>query len=295
MKQISIPTYTLSDTDMVFSTNLEHGYISAGSMQSISFDEKTAHTTDQMYNSGKDGKNAKLKSGSKKTVIRTYPLKLRDMPSDDRPREKLIEQGPQSLSLQELIAVVLQVGTKSEDVLSISKKVVREYGHSALVSQLDAKNMAESLQIPIGKACQIVACSEIGKRLYKKNDFGLQVIRTAQDVFDYLKDMHALPKEQLRGIYLDTHNRVIHDEVISIGTLNSNIVHPREVFRPALEYGAAAIVLAHNHPSGIETPSGSDVEITQQLIKAGKIIGIRILDHIIISKNGFESVDVDYE
>jgi DNA repair protein RadC len=122
----------------------------------------------------------------------------------------------------------------------------------------------------------------------------LAVIRTAADLYDYVKDMHTLPKEQLRGIYLDTHNRVIHQEVISIGTINSNIVHPREVFKPALEYGAAAVVLVHNHPSGISTPSLSDVEITKQLIEAGKIIGIHLLDHVVVTKNGYSSVEVTY-
>jgi DNA repair protein RadC len=227
--------------------------------------------------------------------MRAYSLKLRDLPSSDRPREKMISSGPSSLTLQELISVVLNTGTKTEDVSSIAKRVVREYGHSALVTQGDATKMSEELQIPIGKACQIIACSEIGKRLYRKNEFGLSVIRTAQDVYEYAKDMHSLPKEQLKGIYLDTHNRVIHDEIISIGTLNSNIVHPREVFRPALEYGAAAVVLAHNHPSGVPTPSDSDISITKQLIEAGKIIGIRILDHIVIAKDAFQSVDVDYD
>lgn len=227
--------------------------------------------------------------------MRAYSFKLRDLPNQDRPREKMVEQGPAALSLQELISVVLNTGTKSEDVSSIAKRVVREYGHSALVSQSSAQKMSEELQIPIGKACQIIACSEIGRRLYKKNEFGLSVIRTAQDVYEYAKDMHSLPKEQLKGIYLDTHNRVIHDEIISIGTLNSNIVHPREVFRPALEYGAAAVILAHNHPSGVATPSDSDVAITKQLITAGKIIGIRVLDHIVIAKDSFQSVDVDYE
>ncbi len=227
--------------------------------------------------------------------MRAYSLKLRDLPNADRPREKMTESGPASLTLQELISVVLTTGTKSEDVTSISKRVVREYGHSALVSQHDPIKMAEELQIPVGKACQIIACSEIGRRLYKKNEFGLSVIRTAQDVYEYAKDMHSLPKEQLKGIYLDTHNRVIHDETISIGTLNSNIVHPREVFRPALEYGAAAVILAHNHPSGIATPSDADIAITKQLISAGKIIGIRILDHIVIAKDSFQSVEADYD
>lgn len=280
MKQAPTSTYNFKDTDMVFKGMTEPTYVSAksgsktdtgGSKESVG---KTSHKSYRTYD---------------------FPLKLRDLPDDDKPREKLLEQGVQALSLQELIAVVLQVGTKSEDVLSISNRIIREYGPSALTSVADPKLMADTLQITVGKACQIVACTEIGKRLYKKNEFGLTVIRSAEDVFSYLKDMHNLPKEQLRGIYLDTHNRVIHDEVISIGTLNSNIVHPREVFRPALEYGAAAVVLAHNHPSGIETPSTSDVQITKQLIEAGKIIGIRILDHIIITKNGYQSVDVEYE
>ena len=228
-------------------------------------------------------------------VSRVYDLRLRDLPQEEKPREKMLSYGPTSLSLAELVAVVLNVGTKTEDVLSMSKRLVKEYGVSALSSQINPQQLSEDLNIPIGKACQIVACSEIGRRLHKKNDIGLAVIRTAKDAYDYLKDIHSLPKEQLRGIYLDTHNRVIHDEVISIGTVNTNIVHPREVFRPALEYGAVAVVLAHNHPSGIVSPSTADIEITKQLIQAGKMIGIHILDHVIITKTGFQSVEVDYQ
>lgn len=280
MPKVHPSPYVTQDTDIVF--EIDHS--------------SDTYTPSHRVYGGDSATEGNVVSGGHTTRnARTYPLKLRDLPIDDKPRERLLEQGPTTLSLQELIAIVLHTGTKSEDVLSMSKRVVREYGHSALVTQSDAKQMAESLQIPIGKACQIVACNEIGRRLYKKNEFGLQVIRTADDVYQYLKDMHNLPKEQLRGIYLDTHNRVIHDEVISIGTLNSNIVHPREVFRPALEYGAAAIILAHNHPSGIATPSQSDIEITEQLIHAGRIIGIRILDHIVITKGSHESVQVDYE
>lgn len=226
--------------------------------------------------------------------LRQYVLKLRDMPTDDRPREKLLEHGAEALSLQELISVVLNTGSKKEDVAAMSQKIVREYGNSALTGTVDPAVMASELDIPLGKACQVVACSEIGKRLYKKSDVGLAVIRTADDVYKFLSEMQNLPKEQLRGLYLDTHNRVIHQEIISIGTINSNIVHPREVFRPALEYNAAAVVLAHNHPSGIATPSASDSEITKQIIEAGKIIGIHLLDHVIITKDGFASVPADY-
>jgi DNA repair protein RadC len=106
--------------------------------------------------------------------------------------------------------------------------------------------------------------------------------------------MRDLPREHLRGIYLDTHNRVIHDEVISIGTINSNIVHPREVFKAAIEYNAAAIILVHNHPSGVATPSASDIEVTKQIIEAGRIIGINLLDHIVVTHSGFVSIEADY-
>lgn len=225
---------------------------------------------------------------------REYVLKIRDMPINDKPREKLLRGGVSALSLQELLAIILNVGSKKEDVLSMSQKIVREYGNSALTGHVDAKLMSKELDIPIGKACQVVACSEIGKRLYKKNEAGLTVIRNAKDVYEYLADLRALPKEQLRGLYLDTHNRVIHQEIISIGTINSNITHPREVFRPALEYSAAAVILAHNHPSGISTPSTSDIQITKQIIEAGKMIGITLMDHVIVTKDGFASIQLEY-
>jgi len=109
-----------------------------------------------------------------------------------------------------------------------------------------------------------------------------------------LQDMRNLPKEHLRGIYLNSHHRIIHDEVISIGTINSNMVHPREVFKPAIEHGAAAVILAHNHPSGIVTPSQADIDITNHIIEVGKLIGIPVIDHVVITKNKFISIDVAY-
>ena len=226
---------------------------------------------------------------------KVYDLRLKDLPQEDKPREKMLLYGSSALSLIELMAVVLNVGTRTEDVLSISRRIIKEYGVSAISSQFDPRQLSEDLNIPIVKACQIIACSEIGRRLYKKSDAGLIVIRTAKDAYEYLRDMHSLPKEQLRGIYLDTHNRIIHDEVISIGTINTNIVHPREVFRPALEYGAVAVVLAHNHPSGIVEPSTADIEVTKQLIQAGRIIGIHLLEQVVVTKDGFQSIDVDYK
>lgn len=226
--------------------------------------------------------------------LREYVLKIRDLPLEAQPREKLLKQGIESLSIQELLAVILNVGSKTEGVLEMSQRIIREYGEKSILAQRNPAKLAEDLSIPLMKACQIVSCGEIGRRFYEKNASGFTTIRTAKDVHEYLRDMHNLPKEHLRGLYLNSHNRIIRDEVISIGTINTNIVHPREVFRPAIEYSAAAVVLAHNHPSGVATPSTQDIEITHQLIEAGKILGINVLDHVIITKDTFMSISAHY-
>ena len=225
---------------------------------------------------------------------RKYVLKVRDLPADEKPREKLVQQGPEALSINELLAIVLVTGTTKEGVLEMSHRVLREYGEKAIIAERSAEKLAVELDIPLGKACQIVAVGELGRRFYEKNASGFSVIRSAKDAYEHVNDMHNLSKEYLRGLYLNTHNQIIHDEVISIGTINSNIVHPREVFRPAVEYNAVAIVLVHNHPSGVVTPSEQDVEITKQLVSAGKIMGVHVLDHVIITKDSYKSIDVEY-
>ncbi len=224
-----------------------------------------------------------------------YTLRLRDMPAEDKPREKLMKHGSSVLSVAELLAIILNVGTKKEDVLAMSQRLLKEYGDSVIVTQRDPAKVREMLNIPLGKACQLVACFELGRRLFETHGARKPItIRTASQVYEYLKDMRELPKEHLRGLYLDTHYQLIHDELISIGTLTSNVIHPREVFRPALEYSAAALILAHNHPSGIAKPSEADLAITAQIIEAGRVLGISLLDHVIIAKNKFESVPGEY-
>ena len=226
---------------------------------------------------------------------KTYVLRLRDMPAADKPREKLIKHGPAVLSVAELLAVILNTGTQKEDVLAMSRRLLKEYGDSVIVTQRDPAKVRELLNIPIGKACQLVACFELGRRFFETRGSRKPiVIRTASQVFEYLRDMRDLPKEHLRGLYLDNHYQLIHDELISIGTLTSNVIHPREVFRPALEYAAAALILAHNHPSGIAKPSEADLAITRQIIDAGRVLGISVLDHVIIAKGKYESVPGEY-
>ncbi len=230
-----------------------------------------------------------------KKQLKPYILKVKDLPVQDKPREKLLEYGVKSLSLSELLSVILITGTKKEDVLSISNRVIKEYGKSLFSnSNTDIKRISEDLDIPLTKVCQIIACGELGKRLFDKNINGLKTIRTADDVYDYTRDMHTLAKENLRGLYLDTHNKIIHDEVLSIGTINSSIVHPREVFKPAIEYGAAAFILVHNHPSGVAVPSESDKYITEQIIQASRVLGIPLLDHVIVTRDGYVSIEANY-
>lgn len=219
-----------------------------------------------------------------------YVLKVKELEVKDRPREKLIDRGPEDLSVPELLSIVLSVGTKKEEVSMMSSRLIKEYGEKTLVNQKDPKIISKELDIPIVKACQIVACFELGRRFYEKKSNGSVVVKSAKQAFEHLKDMGSLPKEHFRGLYLNSQYKVVHDEVISIGSLTASIVHPREVFRPALEYSAVAIIVAHNHPSGILKITESDLEVTQKLAEAGQILGIDFLDHIIIGKNKFISI-----
>ncbi len=225
---------------------------------------------------------------------RHYALAVRDMPDEEKPREKLLAHGPSFLTLPELLAVVLNTGTKKEGVLSMTHRILKEYGKVSILAQKDAKKLAEDLHIPIGKALQIVAVGELGRRLFLKNENAAPAIRTAKDVFEYVTEMRNLKKEHLRGLYLNAHYKLIYDETISIGTMDTSIIHPREVFKPAIEYGAAAVILVHNHPSGVIKPSPSDRQMTEQLIKAGELIGIDLIDHVIVTKDKFASIPASY-
>jgi len=217
-------------------------------------------------------------------------LAVRDMPDEEKPREKMLESGAGALSSVELLAIVLGVGTKKEEVFSMANRLLREYGEKGIAYQKDPSIIEKDLKIPLVKACQIVACFELGRRFYQKKPGGSITIRTAQQAYAYLKDMGHLNKEQFRGLYLNTHYQLIHDEVISIGTIDASLVQAREVFRPALEYSAAAIIIAHNHPSGVLKATKADVEITNKLIEAGRILDVEVLDHLIIGKNKFASI-----
>lgn len=220
-----------------------------------------------------------------------YTLRVKDLPDEDRPRERMLAGGAQSLTQAELLAAVWGVGTTREDVLSMARRTLKEYGEHAIFCNTRPAELAKALDIPVTKACQLVAAFELGRRAYATSRGGRPVeIRTPRQAYHYFREMGVNGKEQLRGLYLGSRHQVVHDEVISIGSLTSNVVHPREVFQPAVEYGAAAVIIAHNHPSGSLDPSEADVEVTRQLIAAGKILGIDLLDHLIIAVDGHRSI-----
>lgn len=222
-----------------------------------------------------------------------YVLTIRDLPAEEKPREKMLSRGSGALSPQELLAVLLGTGTRKEGVLEMTSRIIQEYGEKNALYETDAKQMARDLDVPLTKALQIAAAGELGRRFFKREQNGAPVIRTAREVFEYVVDMRNLSKEHLRGIYLNAHYQIIRDEIISIGTVDANVIHPREVFRPALACSAVAVILVHNHPSGALTPSKEDIVVTHQIAQAGKMMAIELIDHVIVAADGFTSIPLE--
>lgn len=212
--------------------------------------------------------------------------KIRDLPRIDRPREKLERYGPEKLSNSELLAILLRSGQKGINVIELSKRILNKFSGDGL-SKANVKELKNTFGLGSAKACEIMACFELGRRLLQNKQAAL--ILSPQDVWDELKDIRNNKKEHFVVFFLDARNQEIKREIISIGSLNTNLVHPREVFEPAVRYSVAQIIVAHNHPSGDTIPSQEDLVITKQLVDAGKLLGIELKDHVIVSKTNFFS------
>ncbi len=213
-------------------------------------------------------------------------MKIKDLPKVDRPREKLEKYGPGKLSNSELLAVLLGSGTKGTNVVELSNKILKKFSGAGL-SKASVKELKNTFGLGSAKACEIVACFELGRRLLQNKKSVL--LLSPKDVWDEMKDIRDNKKEHFVIFFLDSRNQEIKREIISVGSLNANLVHPREVFEPAIQHSAAQIILAHNHPTGDTRPSNADLEITKRLAEAGKIIGIEVVDHIIVTKNNYLS------
>lgn len=213
--------------------------------------------------------------------------KLNIMPATDRPREKLMKYGPGRLSDSELLAVLLGTGTKGTNVIDMSENILRKFPEEklALATVADLSRMSG---LGEAKACEIVACFEFGKRFLKGKKTRLYL--SPKDVWESLRDIRESRKEHFVVFYLDTQHQEIMRETISVGILDANLVHPREVFEPAVKHVAAQIIVAHNHPSGSSQPSDEDIEVTKRLASAGKILGIEVLDHVIVTSRNFFSL-----
>lgn len=217
-----------------------------------------------------------------------YQPRIRDLPEEEKPREKLRKYGPVALKNYELIAVILGKGTRKEGVLELSQRIMSQYGNQAIFSEGDVERVEKALGLSPVRACQVVAAFELGRRLFGKQ---YEVfLRSPEEVFQYARDIARLKKEHFRGLYLDTRNKLLKDEIISIGTLNTSLAYPRDVFSPALENHAAAVILIHNHPSGDPSPSKDDIELTKRIYQASKILEIDFLDHVIIGDERYVSL-----
>jgi DNA repair protein RadC len=215
---------------------------------------------------------------------------VRDLPKPERPRERLQKFGPEALSAQELLALVIGRGIPKKSVMSIAQELLAKFGNIKAISQATIEELSQIKGIGFAKAAQIKACFELGKREELEPELKNFDIRDPESVVRAIRaSIKDKAKEHFKLILLNPRNKIIGISTISIGTLNASLVHPREVFKDAIKHSAASVVLAHNHPSGDPDPSEDDLTITKRLIEAGKILGVEVIDHIIIAKNGFLS------
>jgi len=211
-------------------------------------------------------------------------MKIKDLPKLERPREKLIAKGAENLKDSELLAILLRTGLAGKNVIEIASQILTKYSKKRLL-QMTYEDLLKIKGIDSAKATTLLSAFELSKRAMEVNDTNLPIISTPKDVVAQLTELRQNKKEHFVVLYLNARNQLVHKETISVGTLNANLVHPREVFEPALKHSAANITVAHNHPSGDPKPSEDDIEVTKRLEEAGKMMGVELLDHVIVAKN----------
>jgi DNA repair protein RadC len=208
-----------------------------------------------------------------------------------RPRERLIKYGPGVLSAAELIAIQLRVGTKEHNAIELANVLLKQFDGLRGVSNATVEQLGTVKGVGSAKAAEILAAVELGRRLAALSTEGRPQIHNPDDVANLLMpEMRDAKREFFKAVMLDTKNTVIRITTVSIGTLDSSLVHPREVFKDAITASAASVILAHNHPSGDPTPSKQDLLVTERLVEAGKLMGIDVLDHIILGDNRWISL-----
>lgn len=220
-----------------------------------------------------------------------YRLTVKELPAEDRPREKLQMLGPAMLSTAELLAIIIRTGTKTETAVGLAHRLLNHFGGLTALQVCTMEELSTVKGIGFAKAAEIKAALEIANRLAVSRSEQRPVIRNPEDVAGLLMtEMRWLQKEYFRVLLLNTKNHVLAIPTISIGSLNASIVHPREIFKEAIRHSAAAAILVHNHPSGDPSPSGEDIAITKRLKEVGLLMDIAVLDHIIIGDGRYVSL-----
>ncbi|MDD2439967.1 MAG: DNA repair protein RadC [Methanosarcinaceae archaeon] len=220
-------------------------------------------------------------------------VRICDLPEEERPRERLLKYGPEALSNAELLSIILRTGSREENVISLCARILSEYS----LRQLSLANVSKLMEIHgIGKAkaSQITALFEISRRLETYTEEPKRKIRSPRDVYAFMyPKMREQKKERFVSLCLDTKNQILKEDIVSIGSLNASIVHPREVFKSALMESSASVIMIHNHPSGDPNPSREDILVTEKLVEGGKLLGIEVLDHIIIGEGRYVSLKAE--
>ena len=219
--------------------------------------------------------------------------KLKDIPKVDRPREKFLEKGPDALSKSDLLAILIGSGIKGKNVKKLSEQIVRKFSDTFL--QLTVDDLLEVPGIGKAKALQIVSALALVKRFYDEKKPKEYLVLSANDAVSLNSDLKDKKKEYLVCLYLNARNALLKKEIISIGILDKSIIHPREIFGPAVELRAAGLILVHNHPSGDPLPSKQDREVFNKIIEAGKVMGVNVIDFIIIAGDKIYSVFEDLQ
>lgn len=220
-----------------------------------------------------------------------YHLTIHDFPVDERPRERLKNYGAAALSNAELLAILLRVGSRGENVITLATRLLRDFGGLAGLSKVGFSELTGVKGISTAKAAQLLAALELGRRLLISSPDARPQITSPTDAANLLMlEMGSLNQEHLRTILLDTKNRVLSSPTIYIGNVNTSIIRVSEVFRDAIKENATAMIVAHNHPSGDPTPSPEDVYVTRSIVEAGTLLGIEVLDHLVIGHQSFVSL-----
>lgn len=207
-------------------------------------------------------------------------MTIRDWPKLDRPREKLARYGVTRLSTTELLAILIGSGFQGQSAIEIAQMILKKFSSDRLAT-VAHKQLIEVAGLGPTKASIIMAALELGRRLLKEKPS--QLLFRPKDVWAAMRDIRDQKKERCVVFFLDGHRQTIEREIISVGTVNASLVHPREVFEPAIKYLASQIIVAHNHPSGNLEPSADDLFMTERLVESGKILGIEVIDHVIVT------------